>query len=75
MGGAPDRHSATFIAKPPEIVLKPATLLAPSVLTLEDSVLFDERGAMRFKTVQLLTACEDIGGKLGDIPDRPGQQR
>ena len=75
MRGAPDRHSATFTAKPPEIVLKPVTLPAPSILTFEDTVLLDEHGAMSFETVHLLAGCEDIGGKLGDIPDRPGQQR
>src|SRR3989337_3214532 len=75
MGGAPDRHPATFTAKPPEIVLKPVTLPAPSVLTFEDAVLLDERGAMSFETIHLLAGCEDIGGTLGDITDRPGQQR
>jgi len=43
MCGVPDRHPATFAAKPPEIVLKPLTL--PAVLTFENAVLLDERGA------------------------------
>lgn len=74
VGCAPDRHSAAFTAKPPEIVVKPITLLAPPFLSVEAAVLFDERGAMRFETIHLLTSCENIGGKVGDIPDRPGQQ-
>ena len=56
MGSAPDRHPATFTAQPPEIVLKPLTLLAPPVFTFENAVLLDERGAMRSGTGARRTA-------------------
>jgi len=75
MRSAPDRHPATFTAKPREIVLKALTLLAPSVLVIETAIRLDEGRAAGFEKVHLLARSEYIGSELGDVPDRPGQQR
>ncbi|KSV71139.1 hypothetical protein N182_30580 [Sinorhizobium sp. GL2] len=75
MGGTPDWNPATFAAKPGEIVLKPVALLAPSAMTVEGAVLLDKHGAMRVETIHLLAGREYIRSKLGNVPDRPSQQR
>ncbi len=73
--GRPDWNPATLTAKTMEVVPKALALSFSTMFALENTIGLYEGRAARFETVHLLARSEDIGSELGDITDRPSQQR
>ncbi|WP_457660602.1 hypothetical protein [Sinorhizobium medicae] len=73
--GSPDWNPAPFGAQTIEIVPEAFTLPFSAVLALETAIFLYEHRTVCFEAFHLFTRGEYIRGKLGDITDRPGQQR
>lgn len=73
--GRPDWNPAPLAAQAIEVILEALALLFSTMLALENAIGLYEGRAACFETVHLLARSENIGSELGNIPDRPGQQR